>query len=137
MKIELFKGSYEPYGMYRFRISKHWQSRSPLRKARNMNQMNMDLACRARQRTTLSEGELARGLDVSIDEVRSWELGTATPDGHSLVRLNLIVNAPEIAFAPLLDALRRYIETGFESDGLLLDRRFENAMDEIEVHGAA
>jgi hypothetical protein len=99
-----------------------------------MNQMNMNLVCRARQRTTLSEGKLAR---VSIDEVRSWELGTATPDGHSLVRLNLIVNAPEIAFAPLLDALRRYIENGFESDSLLLDRRFENAMDEIEVHGAA
>jgi putative transcriptional regulator len=89
-------------------------------------------ARKVRARTKLSQKQFAKGIGVPVETVRNWEQGKRMPRGPARALLRIIGNAPEIAFAPLSDALSQYVQTGYMSDELIVDRHIENARDEIE-----
>lgn len=89
-------------------------------------------ARKVRARTKLSQAKFAKGIGVPVETVRNWEQGKRVPRGPARALLRIIGNAPEIAFGPLAAALSTYARSGYASDQLILDRRIENTMDEIE-----
>ena len=58
-------------------------------------------ARRIRSRLGLSQAELSRRINVSLDTVRNWEQGKRSPSGAAQALLKVLDKAPEAALAAL------------------------------------
>lgn len=58
-------------------------------------------ARRVRKRLGLTQRELARRIDVSLDTIRGWEQGKEAPTGPAKALLKVLDKAPEVALAAL------------------------------------
>lgn len=58
-------------------------------------------ARRVRRRLGLSQAELSRRIDVSIDTIRNWEQGKRCPTGAAKALLKVLDRAPETSLAAL------------------------------------
>ncbi len=58
-------------------------------------------ARRVRKRLGLTQRELARRIDVSLDTVRSWEQGKKVPTGPAKALFKIMDKAPELALSAL------------------------------------
>ena len=54
-----------------------------------------------RHRTGLSQAELARRINVSLETIRNWEQGKRSPTGAAQALLRLLDKAPELALLTL------------------------------------
>ncbi len=58
-------------------------------------------ARRVRKRLGLTQRELARRIDVSLDTIRSWEQGKKAPTGPAKALFKVLDKAPELALSAL------------------------------------
>ena len=58
-------------------------------------------ARRVRQRLGLTQQELSRRIDVSLETIRNWEQGKRSPTGAAKALLRVLDRAPEAALGAL------------------------------------
>ena len=58
-------------------------------------------ARRVRKRLGLSQAELSKRIDVSLDTIRNWEQGKRSPTGAAKALLKILDHAPELALKAL------------------------------------
>lgn len=58
-------------------------------------------ARRVRNKLGLSQTELSKRIDVSLDTIRNWEQGKRSPTGAAKALLKILDNSPEIALQAL------------------------------------
>ena len=58
-------------------------------------------ARRVRKRLGLSQAELSKRIDVSLDTIRNWEQGKRSPTGAAKALLKILDHAPELALSAL------------------------------------
>ena len=58
-------------------------------------------ARRVRKRLGLSQSELSKRIDVSLDTIRNWEQGKRSPTGAAKALLKILDHAPELALSAL------------------------------------
>jgi putative transcriptional regulator len=56
---------------------------------------------RIRKRLGLSQAELSKRIDVSLDTIRNWEQGKRSPTGAAKALLKILDHAPELALSAL------------------------------------
>jgi putative transcriptional regulator len=76
-------------------------SRQALADDREAMQDAAQFARQVRQRMGLSQAELARRIDVSLETIRNWEQGKRSPTGAAKALLRLLDKAPELALQTL------------------------------------
>ena len=73
----------------------------PIADERDAVQHAAQFARRVRRRMNLSQAEVARRIDVSLETIRNWEQGKRSPSGAAKALLRLLDEAPELALQTL------------------------------------
>jgi len=58
-------------------------------------------ATRVRKRLGLSQAEMSRRIEVSVETIRNWEQGRRYPTGAAKALLKILDRAPEVSLAAL------------------------------------
>ena len=74
---------------------------------------------RIRENLSVSQGDFASLMGVSVDTVQNWEQGRCTPTGPARVLLTIVQHQPGILAEPWFASLRATRRTRFSRRGRL------------------